>query len=46
MIVTLKGADFSQSNIGNRQKWNINYSLGYGISTPTITSVKKETLLT
>ena len=41
MIITLKSADFSASNIGNIYRWKINYSLGKGIVQPNITSVLK-----
>ena len=41
MIITLKGADFSASNIGNLYCWNINYSLGKGTKHSGATSVLK-----
>ena len=41
MIITLKGADFSASNIGNLYCWNISYSLGKGIMHSGTTSVLK-----
>jgi hypothetical protein len=41
MIIRLKGADFSASNIGNLYSWNINYILGRGITHSGVTSVLK-----
>ncbi len=41
MIITLKGANFSNSNIGNLYRWNILYSLGRGVSHSGDTSVLK-----
>ena len=41
MIITLKGADFSASNIGNLYRWNIYYSLGTGVTHSGATSVLK-----
>lgn len=41
MIITLKGADFSQSNIGTLSSWRISRSLGVGASYEGPTSVDK-----
>lgn len=41
MIIKLKGADFSTSNVGNLYNWNINYILGRGITHSGVTSVLK-----
>lgn len=42
MIITLKGANFSLSNIGTLTTWNIQYSLGTGASTTSVTSVDRD----
>ena len=41
MIITLKGADFSGSNIGTLSTWLINKSLKGFTTESTITSVEK-----
>jgi hypothetical protein len=41
MIITLKGADFSQSNIGTLSSWRISRSLGSGATYEGVTSVDK-----
>jgi hypothetical protein len=41
MIITLKGADFSQSNIGTLSSWRISRSLGTGATYEGVTSVDK-----
>lgn len=41
MIITLKGADFSQSNIGTLNSWRITRSLGAGATYEGKTSVDK-----
>lgn len=41
MIITLKGADFSQSNIGTLSSWRIARSLGTGATYEGVTSVDK-----
>lgn len=41
MIITLKGADFSASNIGNLYRWGIYYSIGPGVTHSGVTSVLK-----
>lgn len=42
MIITLKGADFSQSNIGTLSTWRITRSLGSGATYEGVTSVDKD----
>ena len=43
MIITLKGANFSLSNIGKLDSWNIEYSLGAGADEgQSATSVKRD----
>lgn len=41
MIITLKGADFSASNIGTLSSWRITRSLGTGATYEGVTSVDK-----
>lgn len=41
MIITLKGADFSASNIGTLSSWRISRSLGAGATYEGVTSVDK-----
>jgi hypothetical protein len=41
MIITLKGADFSASNIGTLSSWRISRSLGSGATYAGVTSVDK-----
>jgi hypothetical protein len=41
MIITLKGADFSASNIGTLSSWRISRSLGSGATYEGVTSVDK-----
>lgn len=41
MIITLKGADFSNSNIGNLYHWSINYTIGRGVTHNGTTTVLK-----
>lgn len=41
MIITLKGADFSASNIGTLSTWRISRSLGAGATYEGVTSVDK-----
>ena len=41
MIITLKGADFSASNIGTLSSWRISRSLGAGATYAGATSVDK-----
>lgn len=41
MIITLKGADFSASNIGTLSSWRISRSLGSGATYEGVTSVEK-----
>ena len=41
MIITLKGADFSASNIGTLSSWRITRSLGTGATYDGVTSVDK-----
>lgn len=41
MIITLKGADFSASNIGTLSSWRISRSLGSGTTYAGVTSVDK-----
>ena len=41
MIIILKGADFSQSNIGTLSSWRITRSLGSGATYEGVTSVDK-----
>ena len=41
MIITLMGADFSQSNIGTLSSWRITRSLGSGATYEGVTSVDK-----
>jgi hypothetical protein len=41
MIITLKGADFSASNIGTLSSWRITRSLGSGATYEGVTSVDK-----
>lgn len=41
MIITLKGADFSASNIGTLSTWRISHSLGAGATYEGATSVDK-----
>lgn len=41
MIITLKGADFSASNIGTLNTWRITRSLGTGATYEGVTSVNK-----
>ena len=41
MIITLKGADFSASNIGTLSSWRITRSLGAGATYEGVTSVDK-----
>jgi hypothetical protein len=41
MIITLKGADFSKSNIGTLSSWRITRSLGSGATYEGATSVDK-----
>lgn len=41
MIITLKGADFSASNIGTLSSWRITRSLGTGATYAGVTSVDK-----
>ena len=41
MIITLKGADFSASNIGTLSSWRISRSLGAGATYAGVTSVDK-----
>lgn len=43
MIITLKGADFSASNIGTLSTWRITRSLGSGATYEGVTSVDKGT---
>lgn len=42
MIITLKNADFSQSNVGNLAHWNISYNVGKGVTHSGSTAVKKD----
>ena len=42
MIITLKGADFSNSNVGTLNTWLINKSLKGVTTTSTVTSVDKD----
>ena len=42
MIITLKNADFSLSNIGNIYRWPIKYNIGNGVSHSGPTSVLKD----
>ena len=42
MIITLKGADFSASNIGTLSSWRITRSLGAGATYEGVTSVDKD----
>ena len=42
MIITLIGADFSQSNIGTLSSWRITRSLGTGATYEGVTSVDKD----
>lgn len=46
MIITLKGADFSASNIGTLSSWRITRSLGTGASYEGVTSVDKDASFT
>ena len=46
MIITLKGADFSASNIGTLSTWRITRSLGSGAAYEGPTSVNKDAALT
>jgi hypothetical protein len=41
MIITLKGADFSASNIGTLSSWRISRSLGAGATYEGAASVDK-----
>ena len=43
MIITLKGADFSASNIGTLSTWRITRSLGAGATYEGVTYVDKGT---
>ena len=45
MIITLKNADFSQSNIGTLSTWRISHSLGAGATYNGPTSVDKDAAL-
>lgn len=46
MIIVLKNADFSQSNIGTLSSWRISRSLGAGATYEGVTSVDKDAAFT
>ena len=45
MIITLKGANFSNANIGNLYKWDVKYVMGKGASYFGAITVEKDSHL-